>query len=458
MIDSEARLGDLGVAEPLRDQGDHLGLPRGQSFGTPRASRPRAVRLRRTGLGDDDLLAGVHRPSASTSSAAVSALERYAETPCARRPLDEPRLDVPGVDDDVADRAGCEQLRDVRAVALGLGERVVERDVHRLQHGTWAVELDDLELVACTAQHLRETADDHLVVVDDGEPDGHAASLGVLERFELAGVVRAEHRDLVGALGAQLLQPGQVRPARRLVGGRGPLEGPQRRRTPPRTLEVTAVEVGVAGVEQPPATGASYGDTGVAATVTVERDHDDVVPDRLGGREAEPLVAAGAVLDPVRAVPPLGLEVPRAVAERGVEGGVQLGPVDVDAGVREVREAAGVVEVEVGDDDVAHVGGVEPQAASCEWAVSEGSSRGPNSVVKARPRRRAPSATSSVPNPVSTRVSPVSPSMRRQWVTITRAPGRAADRGAHRATARGGGRGSAPAHRGTPGRSARGGP
>ena len=79
------------------------------------------------------------------------------------------------------------------------------------------------------------------------------------------------------------------------------------------------------------------------------------------------------------------------LAERGVEGGVQLGPVDVDAGPREVREAAGVVEVEVGDDDVVHVRGVvTPGAASCEWAVSEGSSRGPTSVVKARPRRRAP--------------------------------------------------------------------
>ncbi len=46
----------------------------------------------------------------------------------------------------------------------------------------------------------------------------------------------------------------------------------------------------------------------------------------------------------------------------GIERRVHLGPEDVDLGVREVAEAAGVVAVEVGEDDVADVGRARSRA------------------------------------------------------------------------------------------------
>ena len=54
-------------------------------------------------------------------------------------------------------------------------------------------------------------------------------------------------------------------------------------------------------------------------------------------------------------------DVAQAVAERGVERRLELGREQVDLGLGEVGQAAGVVEVEVGGDDLADVGGAEAE-------------------------------------------------------------------------------------------------
>ncbi len=71
--------------------------------------------------------------------------------------------------------------------------------------------------------------------------------------------------------------------------------------------------------------------------------------------EAEPLVAFAVVADPVRAVLPVGTgEVAGPVAQAAVRSAASSSRrEDVDLGVREVGQPAGVVGVQVGGDDVA---------------------------------------------------------------------------------------------------------
>ena len=132
------------------------------------------------------------------------------------------------------------------------------------------------------------------------------------------------------------------------------------RRAGGRGRDLAAVEVGVAAVQQPAVAGVD-GDAGVAARVADERDqrHLDVDagqdPHAL---EAEPAVAArlGAVLGPARAVLEVGAAVARSLVQARVQRRRQLRREDVDLGIGEVGQAAGMVDVEVGGDDVPYVG------------------------------------------------------------------------------------------------------
>ena len=101
---------------------------------------------------------------------------------------------------------------------------------------------------------------------------------------------------------------------------------------------------------------------------------------------------------------------------------LQLAREDVDLGLGEVGQAAGVVGVEVGGDDAAHVAGGEAERLDLlQRRLGELAPAGA-SALKATPSRRG-SRVSSMPKPVSTRTSPSSVSISRQWqTTVGRAP------------------------------------
>ncbi len=67
------------------------------------------------------------------------------------------------------------------------------------------------------------------------------------------------------------------------------------------------------------------------------------------------------VPDPAWPVLPVDVEVAQLVLEHGVQRRVELGREDVHLRLGEVGQAAGVVGVEMGDDDPAHVGGLEAE-------------------------------------------------------------------------------------------------
>ena len=87
----------------------------------------------------------------------------------------------------------------------------------------------------------------------------------------------------------------------------------------------------------------------------------------------------------------------------------------VHLGAGEVRQPAGVVDVEMGDRDVADVAGVEAEAADllqrrlAELALAVGTP-----TVNGTPSRRCGWATSSAPKPVSTSTSASPVSISRQ--------------------------------------------
>ena len=92
--------------------------------------------------------------------------------------------------------------------------------------------------------------------------------------------------------------------------------------------------------------------------------------------EPEPFVACHIVVDPRRPVGPVGSSgaVAAALAPRGIEHRLVLAGEHVDLGIGEVRQAAGVIDVEVRQHDVPHIGRVESAARTCETAVSPSSS------------------------------------------------------------------------------------
>ena len=102
----------------------------------------------------------------------------------------------------------------------------------------------------------------------------------------------------------------------------------------------------------------------MAAGVADQRHHRDLrveAGQQAHAVESEPLVAVDVVLDPLGSVAPLRRDVAGAVAKRRIQSRCELWGKDVHLGGREVAEAAGVVDVEVGRDDMAHVAGVEPE-------------------------------------------------------------------------------------------------
>src|SRR4051794_40981440 len=110
----------------------------------------------------------------------------------------------------------------------------------------------------------------------------------------------------------------------------------------------------------PAVAGAGGAPTG-AGGVPGGGDHRDLGIDagqRTDALEAEPAVPAGAVLDPDRPLAPLRADVSRALLQGWRARRRQLGREDVDLRLGEIRDAAGVIEVEVCGEDVADIGRV----------------------------------------------------------------------------------------------------
>ena len=96
----------------------------------------------------------------------------------------------------------------------------------------------------------------------------------------------------------------------------------------------------------------------VSEGVAGERDQQDLGVARGQGLDAvepEPLLARDLVLDPAGSMSPVGRDVALAFAPTRVHRRLQLAPEQVDFGLGEVGQAAGMVEVEVGGDHMAHV-------------------------------------------------------------------------------------------------------
>ena len=107
-------------------------------------------------------------------------------------------------------------------------------------------------------------------------------------------------------------------------------------------------------------------DRAVACRVAEQRDEHDLgvgAREHAHALEAKPAVAVDGVLDPARAVADVRGRVAGSVAEVRVHGGGPFRREHVHLGAGEVRQSAGVVDVEMGDRDVADVAGVEAEAA-----------------------------------------------------------------------------------------------
>ena len=102
-----------------------------------------------------------------------------------------------------------------------------------------------------------------------------------------------------------------------------------------------------------------------ARAVAGQRHQDDAGRDLvefLGGGEPAPRLAVGLVVDEVRSVRPLRAAEPEPLPTARLNAPRELRGGHVDLGVREVGEAADVVDVEVGRDDVADVVDAKPEA------------------------------------------------------------------------------------------------
>ena len=179
--------------------------------------------------------------------------------------------------------------------------------------------------------------------------------------LELARIVRADHVDVAGVVVHELAQSLLVHEARPAVLVHHPLvEAQCRRAARSAEVELVVVEVRVAG-EQQPAVRLADGDAGVAERVTEQRHEHDLGRQPLEvahALEAVPALACHAIVrgPPLVAAPLLGavaLAIERGALAHGI---LDLGTQHVHGRRGKIVEAAGVVEVEMGQHDVAHVG------------------------------------------------------------------------------------------------------
>src|SRR3954465_15132672 len=120
------------------------------------------------------------------------------------------------------------------------------------------------------------------------------------------------------------------------------------------------IEIGIACVEQPSVRRIN-GNAGMSHGMAGQRDHQDLRRQSIEiahRAEAEPALPGGVVETPVPHLVPLLWAVAAAMDEAVSHLGLlELRTQDMNSRVRKVLEAAGMVEIEMGQYDVAHVAG-----------------------------------------------------------------------------------------------------
>ena len=172
--------------------------------------------------------------------------------------------------------------------------------------------------------------------------------------------VRREHTH-VRVVSSDVAEDRLVLEAQPIVERDDGLERAETRGAPRGRGHLFVVEVGVPRVEEV-AVPVAHGDGDMPAGVADRGHEEDVVGEGTHRAEATPGVALGRITPPLRPVGELERAVASALCERGpVHRRVVLGLVDVNGRVGKVGEPSGVIEVEVRDDDIAHVPPVEAE-------------------------------------------------------------------------------------------------
>ena len=122
----------------------------------------------------DDDASGVHGPERRDELAGGQGLGEVAGGALPDQVAGQPGLEVPGVDDDLADAGVGEEPGDASA-CLADRDGVVEDDV-----GTRGGQVDELAVVAVGLQHRGDAADDDLVGVDESNSQHHRSGVPLL--------------------------------------------------------------------------------------------------------------------------------------------------------------------------------------------------------------------------------------------------------------------------------------
>jgi hypothetical protein len=143
------------------------------------------------------------------------------------------------------------------------------------------------------------------------------------------------------------------------------LKGRQEGRTVKQVaMHLVSVEIGVAGMKQP-SVPLAHGDAAMATGVARQRNEQDVVTDTFEGShgwEAEPLFPLFLIDGPARLVGPLVAMVAALFHDSpGPDDGSVLVGENVDDGIWKVGQAPGMIDVQMGRNDVPDILALESQ-------------------------------------------------------------------------------------------------
>jgi len=108
----------------------------------------------------------VHRLQRLDEFAGGQGLGQVSVGSLAQRAVDEFGVEVPGVDHHAAGARVGHEDGDLGLVGLGLGERVVQHDVHDVLDSLVRVDLHDAHAVAISLEHAGHPEEHDVVVVD----------------------------------------------------------------------------------------------------------------------------------------------------------------------------------------------------------------------------------------------------------------------------------------------------
>ena len=182
--------------------------------------------------------------------------------------------------------------------------------------------------------------------------------------FELDGIVSGEDAHLIRVRPGEIPESQLVEGPHRVIHFHHLLQGPQSRRATVILMEFTSKEVGISRMQEPPLVSV-HGDPCVPFRVTTQRNHEDFrrkAPELSHGIEAQPLFSFGVVGVPSFGVRELGGLVAVATYEifrrrRRLEFSLH----DVNLCLRKVVDATSMIKIQMGQNDVPHVRGLESE-------------------------------------------------------------------------------------------------